>query len=500
MLLGEYLIEKNIITKEQLDIALKEQKIVKEKLGEILIRLNFAKRDDIINALLTINPQALLGEEDVFSHEVPENILIETKTVVLGNTKDALYIATLYPNPQHVVEILKNYTKNKEVILIKTSVPSILQKLNEINITKSDVIEERIHKYFEQDDIAQFINELIIDAILNRASDIHLEPQEKVFIIRYRIDGILYIMFHFPLSVYPQVVAAIKNKAGMDVAETRLPQDGSFLYQYRNRYINLRVATLPTLMGEKISIRILDREKMLLDIHELGITKLDEWLRVSQNQMGLILVCGPTGSGKTTTLYATVQWLDKLHRNVYSVEDPIEYHLPFINQVQINRRAGLDFAMYLRTIVRHDPDVIIVGEIRDKETADNALTLADTGHLVYSTLHTNDVPSTIIRLQNLGVDINALSFLLKGILVQRLVRKVCKPCMGRGCKICNDRGYFGRTTVSEIAVFESINDIKSLLNGELKYYSFYEDAKKKVQEGVTTKEEILRVLGIEIDV
>ncbi len=498
MKLGEYLIQKGLLTEEQLNIALNEQKITGEKLGEILIRFNFVKRKDIINALTLINPHSLIAENLTIA-ELPIDFLLNTETVVLGDIGDKFYIATLNPDPFKVKEQISKMT-NKEVSLVSYPTDAIYQKLNDLKKIESVNKTERIKNFIDSGNISGAINELITDALDKRASDIHLEPGDKSLLIRYRIDGVLYILYHLPITVYSQISAAIKNQAGMDIAETRLPQDGSFSCKFQGRYINLRIATLPTQMGEKISIRLLDKEKMLIDINELGMTHLDKWLDISQKQMGLILVCGPTGSGKTTTLYATLQWLDKIHRNVYSIEEPVEYQLPFINQVQVNRRAGLDFATYLRTIVRHDPDVIVVGEIRDRETAENALTLADTGHLVYSTLHTNDVASTLVRLQGLGVDLNALSFLLRGILVQRLVRKICKYCGGAGCSVCLETGYYGRTMVSEIASFDSYRDVQNLIAGNYEYYTFYEDCKYKVLNGITTKEEILRAVGLKLDI
>ncbi len=497
MRLGEYLLQQGIINEEQLEIALKQQEITGEKLGEILIRLNFVKRQHILNALCVICPEALIGE-NFSSFDIPLDILLDTKTVVLGDTGQTLYVATLHDSPMEAKQIVEQYARGKIVQLVSYPANLLYQKYLEMKNVKVYDIDYRVKSLLEREETILATNELFLDALNSRASDIHIEPQEKVVIIRYRIDGVLYIKMYLPIEIHSLLVTAIKNRAGMDVSETRLPQDGSFSYSYCGRLINLRVATLPSANGEKVSIRLLDREKMLLDINELGLTKINDWLEISSQQTGLVLVCGPTGSGKTTTLYATVQWLDRIHKTVYSIEDPIEYHLPFINQVQINRKAGFDFAMYLKTIVRHDPDVIIVGEIRDRETAVNALTLSDTGHLVFSTLHTNDIPSTLIRLQGLGVDMTALSFLLKGILVQRLVRKICKNCFGVGCSFCSGIGYMGRTMISEIVRFNSYKEVIALMEGKLPYYTMYEDAVYKVSQGITNKEEIKRVLGIEL--
>lgn len=496
MRIGDYFVSKGLLTAEQVEIAAREQAVSGEKFGEVLIRLNFLKREQVIDALMYLNPSVIVRESpELFI--LPEDVLRGTESVVLGESADSIYVSSFSENVDRAVQEISKYTP-KQIRFVPCPAEVFYEKVQRLSgdrKTSGDV-----NDLVRSGNYTAVVDRLIEDAIVKNASDIHFEPQERSLLVRYRIDGVLYVFHCLPVTANSYISAVIKNKAGLDVSETRIPQDGSFSVFHSGRVINIRVSTIPVISGEKISLRILDKEKMLMDITELGITKLDDWIEMSRSYAGLVLVCGPTGSGKTTTLYSTVQYLDKLHKLIYTIEDPVEYQLPFINQVQVNRRVGLDFNMYLKHIVRHDPDVIVVGEIRDRETAESALSLADTGHLVYSTLHTNDIPSTVSRLQSLGVSTSFLVSLLRGILVQRLVRKVCFNCYGRGCNLCYGIGYRGRTAISEIVRLNSSRDVYQLMEGKLPYYSFYEDALLKVQQGITTPEEIERVVGIRLDV
>jgi type II secretory ATPase GspE/PulE/Tfp pilus assembly ATPase PilB-like protein len=496
-LIGQYFCEKGLVNQQQIDVALQEQIITGERLGEILIRFGFFGREYLVEALAHLNPEALVGEKSV-QVEIPPEVLLEHKSMVVGDTGSVLYLATLHAKPQQVVERLSSYLAGKrELVLVPirhaviTAHLSALERgLRSARLGHDDL------------DINVQIGQLIHRALEDSASDIHIETSEKSLHIRYRIDGILHVVKVLPDTVTSKMFSRIKDMSGMNISDKMVPQDGSFSLSYRGRNVDFRVSTIPSSFGEKATIRILDKEKMMVGVRNIGISRIDDWLDLSRQTTGLILVCGPTGSGKTTTLYATLREINLLEKGVYSIEDPVEYRVPFVTQVQVNRSAKLDFAAFTRTVLRHDPDVVVVGEIRDGETAENALWLADTGHLVYATLHTNDIPSTILRLTDLGAELPKLSFALRGILVQKLVRKLCVECGGSGCKNCKDTGYRGRTLLTEFARLDNHRDIYRLIdppeNAPPLYHHIIDDARLKLEGGITDCAEIERVLGIRV--
>lgn len=491
--LGEYLVSKGLIDSEHLKVVLHEQSKTKEKFGNICVRFGFCTREEIVTALVDTNPKSLT-DEVVDPHFISRSFLIETKTMIILDEQDILYFGTLHDDSVYIANKLAEfYPKKNEIKCVKVEYNKLLDY---ITLLKKDVNEA---DDFSNKDVNVIIKEVIDTAIDSDASDIHLETSEKTIHLRYRIDGILHVRATMPLEVGNRLFSRIKGKAGMDVAEKRMPQDGSFSELHKNRQVDFRVSTIPGIYGEKITIRILDKEKSILNISALGITKEVEWIDLCSLTNGIILVCGATGSGKTTTLYSTVKYLDSLHKAIYTIEDPIEYNLPFITQVQVNRKIGLDFAFFMRTVLRHDPDICIVGEIRDKETAENAVRLADTGHLVYATLHTNDVLSSLSRLKDLsGGDIYALSYQLRGVMVQKLIRTICKKCDGKGCVYCSNSGYKGRTLMTEFARTMYSEDVEKLVKGEFPIYTFYDDATWKLQNNITNLKEIKRVLGNEV--
>lgn len=494
-LIGQYFFEKGLVSQQKIDVALQEQAITGEKLGEILVRFGFFSRKYLIEALAHLNPEALIGEKSEHVH-IPPELLLEYKAMTLGDTGSVLYLATLHDKPQQVVDCFTSLLAGKlEIMLVPIRHNVIAAHLSAL---ERDLRSARLGR--DSTDINDQINRLIHNALDDGASDIHIETSEKSLHVRYRIDGILHIVKALPVSLASKIFARIKDMSGMNVSDKMMPQDGSFSTTYHGRHVDLRVSTIPSTYGEKATIRILDKEKMMVGVRNIGITRIDDWLDLSRRTTGLILVCGPTGSGKTTTLYATLRNINLLEKGVYSIEDPVEYRVPFVTQVQVNRSIKLDFAAFGRTVLRHDPDVVVVGEIRDAETAENALWLADTGHLVYATLHTNDIPSTILRLQDLGAELPKLSFALRGILVQKLVRKLCTDCSGAGCKNCKGTGYLGRTLLSELARFNSRQDIYQLINqsdnSPPPYQRIINDARIKLESGITDCAEIERVLGV----
>ena len=376
------------------------------------------------------------------------------------------------------------------------------------------------------------MNLIIADAIRKRASDIHLEPYEKVFRVRYRIDGVLHDMMNPPKQMEPAILSRVKIMANLDIAERRLPQDGRLSVKFQNREIDLRVSSLPTIYGEKIVMRVLDKGSVVLDLTRLGFEEddLNRFKKVITTPYGMILVTGPTGSGKSTTLYAAVATINNPDINIITAEDPVEFNIAGVNQVLVREDIGYNFAAALRAFLRQDPDVILVGEMRDLETAQIAIRAALTGHLVFSTLHTNDAPSTVTRLQDMGIPPFLISSSLLLVIAQRLVRRICLECReaaqvpvsalidvgfrpeeaegvrvyaGKGCANCANTGYKGRISVHEIMwmnpeLQEAIvrqrpaNEIKDIAV-KAGMRTLRQTGLRKVANGLTTIDEVLRV-------
>jgi type IV pilus assembly protein PilB len=380
--------------------------------------------------------------------------------------------------------------------------------------------------------VIRFVNLILADAIRKRASDIHLEPYEKVFRVRYRIDGVLHDVMAPPKQMEAAILSRVKIMANLDIAERRLPQDGRISVKFSSKEVDLRVSSLPTIFGEKIVMRILDKTGVVLDLVKLGFEEddLERFRRVIQTPYGMILVTGPTGSGKSTTLYAAVSAINSADINIMTAEDPVEFNIPRVNQLQVREDIGLTFSSALRSFLRQDPDVILVGEMRDTETAQIAIRAALTGHLVLSTLHTNDAPSTITRLLDMGIAPFLVSSSLLMVVAQRLVRRICVECReetqlplsvlldagfrpdeaegvktyrGQGCVNCANTGYRGRTAVHEIVEItpelqQAIVDERSA--NELRVIALKQGMRtlrqaglRKVARGITTIEEVIRV-------
>ncbi len=392
---------------------------------------------------------------------------------------------------------------------------------------------EDLEQMAGQSPVIKFVNYLISNAVREGASDIHIEPKEKVMKTRYRIDGVLFEMMESPLKMHPAIVSRIKIMANLDISERRLPQDGKIKVNIGGRGIDLRISTLPTNHGEKVVIRVLDSKSIIRGLEQLGMES--DVMAAFGEQValphGILLVTGPTGSGKSTTLYSALCQMDGEKLNISTVEDPVEYELDFCNQVQIYEKIGLDFATSLRSLLRQDPDVIMIGEIRDNETARIAVQAALTGHLVLSTLHTNDAASSITRLVDIGIDSYLIAASLNAVLAQRLVRKICPKCKkkyqvpdkmreyikrcgiktrnfyhGAGCKNCRDSGYVGRVGIYELlavddAFRDMINKDSSVNNMRRVFHksghrNLFEDGLIKVNHGLTTIEEVLRVTEV----
>jgi type IV pilus assembly protein PilB len=397
------------------------------------------------------------------------------------------------------------------------------------DIEKEDDVTD-LAKMGNESPIIRFVNYLIFDAIKQGASDIHIEPKEKALKIRYRIDGILFEAMNPPHTMSAAIVSRLKIMSNLDISERRLPQDGRIRCVVHGRKIDLRLSTLPTANGEKVVMRILDNRSINVALEDLGFSEnaLTIWKSQVEMPHGILLVTGPTGSGKTTTLYSSLRCMDGNRLNISTVEDPIEYHLAAANQVQVHERIGMTFAAALRSLLRQDPDVVMLGEIRDPETAHIAVQASLTGHLVLSTLHTNDAPASITRLINIGVEPYLISAALNAVLAQRLVRKVCQHCKeeyipsdemkefltlqgfmsektykGKGCDRCRKTGYAGRLGIYEMMVMDDgmrdivtrnpdVTNLRKLCR-ERGLVTLRQDGFEKVMKGLTTVDEILRV-------
>ena len=393
---------------------------------------------------------------------------------------------------------------------------------------------EDLERSAAESPVIKFVNYLLSNALHEGASDIHIEPKEKQTKIRYRVDGVLFDAMQAPAKMHPALVSRIKIMANLDISERRVPQDGKIAVIMGGRGIDLRVSVLPTSHGEKVVIRLLDSKSIMIGLDKMGMEpRLLEALREQiARPHGIFLVTGPTGSGKSTTLYSALAQMDSITMNVSTVEDPVEYNLDFCNQVQVNEKAGLTFSGALRSLLRQDPDIIMIGEIRDSETGRIAVQAALTGHLVLSTLHTNDAPSSVSRLVNIGLEPYLIAASLNGILAQRLVRKLCKNCKepftppdnlqkymelghieshellrGKGCDQCRNSGYSGRCGIHELLVVDdafreiintdaSVNSMRHAFR-KSGWPSLFEDGLQKVKNGVTSIEEVLRVTEAE---
>lgn len=545
-LLGQLLIRQNLITEKDLEIALKKQEETSKSLGRLLIELGMIKEDSLI-AILAI--QAGIPYVDLTSTTIDRTAvaLVDEKiarkfNVIPVNFEDgALVVAT--SNPSNVMAFdelrIKTGYVIKPVISPKTD---IIEAINyqygmsfdlEQDIGIDDGEELDLKAVVEDAPVVKLVNLIIARACNAGASDIHIEPQEKDVRVRYRVDGVLQEVMRFPKKIQAAILSRFKIMALMDIAEQRKPQDGHTSLRVGGKLIDFRVATLPTVHGERIVLRILLKESIMIDLDHLGFSESDlqKFKSVYKRPYGTILVTGPTGSGKSTTLYATLNILNVPEKNIVTIEDPVEYRLKGLNQVQINTKAKLTFARGLRSILRTSPDVIMVGEIRDQETAQIAIEAALTGHLVLSTLHTNDAPGALSRLIEMEIEPFLVSSAITAVQAQRLARKLCSECRkeyvpelealqnigfpldgkevpaiykANGCNKCNNTGYKGRIGLYEVMIMDeeiqrmtldgaSADEIKNIaVNHGMK--TLAQDGFEKVLLGVTSIEEVLRVV------
>ena len=391
---------------------------------------------------------------------------------------------------------------------VKGTMEEVIHGLDEkkLGIKEGEEIElKRLEGIVEEPPVVRLVNMMVMEAVRESASDIHIEPEEDSLSIRFRVDGILHEKESPPKHFQSAIISRIKVMANLDIAERRKPQDGRFHMKMENKQIDVRVSCVPIIHGENVVMRLLDAGSVILGLDQLGFAgeMMEKYKKLLEHPHGIILVTGPTGSGKTTTLYTSLNILNTPDKNIITVEDPVEYRLPGVRQIQVNPQADLTFANGLRAILRQDPDIIMVGEIRDLETAEIAIQAALTGHLVFATLHTNDAPGAITRLLDMGLESYLISSSVVGVIAQRLVRIFCKECKGKGCKVCLNTGYKGRRGIYELMIPDeqirkliankaALDEIRqAVLKTGMK--TMREDGLEKVEKGLTSREEVLRV-------
>lgn len=557
MRLGDLLISAGVIRPEQLNDALAIQKKTRERLGDVLINNGIITEQQLIEAL-----QMQLGVDFVdltavsipleLARFVPRSIAKKYCVVPVKLQKDELYVAMSDPLNFEAQEEVKSASHKQVVPMIATrraveqaiatlygnegTARAIEEMKREAGSNQADIVPVQMSKAVDngaaEAPTIRFVNSVIERAITERASDIHLEPQEGEMVVRMRIDGVLRRIFTVPANLQATVIARLKIMGGMNIAERKIPQDGRAMVTAKDKEIDLRISSIPTIYGEKIVLRLLDKSSGHINRKTIGLEGEDEkkYDRLLKNSSGVILIVGPTGSGKSTTMCAMIQELCNEQTNIMTLEDPVEYNIPGANQCQINEKTGMTFAAGLRSILRQDPDVISVGEIRDGETASIAVRAAITGHLVISTLHTNDAVSTISRLVDIGVEPYMISSALRGVVSQRLVRKICPQCRkaytpteeekrmvgiaenedvtfykGEGCQECGRTGYRGRRGVFEILTLDAAlrrevaNNASSeeltktaLENG---FVTMKDNCRRLVLEGVTTVAEAAKAIN-----
>ncbi|WP_437790089.1 type IV-A pilus assembly ATPase PilB [Sorangium sp. So ce693] len=556
--LGELLVREKLISLQQLRQAQEEQRKTGQNLGYALAKLGYISDGEITSFLSTQYrvPAVALDEYEIdaeVSRLVSRDVCEKHKIIPISRSGTALVVAMADPTNLHAIDDIKFLTgfNVEPVVASETGITEAIERAYNVGPSYDEVLsefgEEEVGFQVEADDVnvlelekaaegapvVRLVNAILLNAIKKGASDIHVEPYEKKLRVRYRIDGVLMEEMQPPIKLKNAIASRLKIMSSLDIAERRLPQDGRIkLKMGRGREMDFRVSVLPTIWGEKIVLRLLDKSNLQLDMVKLGFDPkpLADFKWAIGQPWGMVLVTGPTGSGKTTTLYSALSELNQIGSNISTAEDPVEYNLHGINQVQMHDDIGLNFAMSLRSFLRQDPDIIMVGEIRDFETAEIAVKAALTGHLVLSTLHTNDAPSTISRLLNMGVEPFLITASVNLVLAQRLARKICSDCRvplkvdarvlldfgfteqqvaraelvrGAGCKTCNGSGYKGRVALYEVMRFtDALKEmvLQGASTAELKaaaikggMLTLRMSGIEKVLAGVTTTEEVGRV-------
>ncbi|MDH5766207.1 MAG: ATPase, T2SS/T4P/T4SS family [Gammaproteobacteria bacterium] len=554
--LGDILVEKGFVTEKQVDDAIDLQKKLNRRMGRLLVEKGWVAEKDMMGCLSLqlgipyIKLTTALHDSQILS-SFDKTLLQRLKVLPLFRVRDTLFLATSDPQDFPVLDEIKDRVRcNVRPVIAQSE--NILEVINDVygaddfssNLLDDvdddfEVVESTVSSDYEAIDemaagspVINMINSIIQRAVFDGASDIHIEPSRTKSRVRFRIDGILYEILTPRVELHPALVSRLKVMANLDISERRLPQDGRIQVHTQGRSVDLRFSSLPGLYGEKVVLRVLDKNQSILDVEKLGFSdsNLHSFKDLLTRSYGLILVTGPTGSGKTTSLYAALNYLNSIEKNIVTIEDPVEYQLDIINQNEVRDKIDLSFAKVLKHVLRQDPDIIMVGEIRERETAEIAVQAALTGHLVLSTLHTNDSVGAITRLLDMGVEPFMLSSALIGVVAQRLVRCICPACKtsylappelaeryhwnsesdirlskGRGCSECYDSGYKGRMAIHE--VIKATDELQKLIvscpsRDQLSNYlqqnkveTLFDDGLLHARNGETTIEEIMRVIN-----
>lgn len=548
----DILSSKGLISSEQIQNVKDEIKRKGVSVEKALEILGYIRKEDIISVIAEsmkvpyVDLKNYLIDADIIKL-VPEDLARKHKIIPIFRVGETLTMAMVDPGDIVTLDEIRVRTNINMIEPVLSTEDAIMKAIDQYYGSAGDLadvikgmakmqiptledadVSKSLAKAAQEGPVVKLVNNMITQAVKDRASDIHIEPDENIVRTRFRIDGILHEISTMPKSVHSVIVSRIKILSKIDIAETRKPQDGRIELRVRNKSIDLRVSTFPTIHGENVVMRILDKSSVVLGLADLGFLEKDlrDFDKLIRLPYGIILVTGPTGSGKSTTLYSSLATINSLEKNIITVEDPVEYQIPLIRQTQVNPKAGLTFATGLRSILRQDPDIVMVGEIRDRETADIAIQASLTGHLVFSTLHTNDAPGALTRLVDMGIEPFLVSSSLVGVIAQRLVRVICKECKdkhtppdgllkslnikegstyykGKGCDSCNKSGYTGRIGIFEfLRMSEDIRRLvvnkasadqireKGLAEG---MNTLREDGLEKAKRGITTLEEVLRV-------
>lgn len=544
--LGDILVEARVITPEQLASALQVQKTSGLRLGEVLVGLGYATELDVAKTLAGQLKYAFVADHQLQPDPsavalIPENLARKKQVLPITEKDGRLQLAMVDPLDVFTVDEVTFLTgKTVEPVVVTPrameralsqldNLKAIQRQQSALQVTPTIDFSRAVQG--EEAPVVRLVNDIINLAIEERASDIHMEALDGKFRIRFRVDGVLREVMQPPIGVHPAAVSRVKVMASLDISERRIPQDGRVEIRDKEKHVDLRVSTLPTIFGEKVVIRILDKSRAITNLAQIGFAPdtLAHYLGAISRPYGMILVTGPTGSGKTTTLMATLGYLNSQDKNIITIEDPVEYQLPGINHVQINPKAGLGFANGLRSILRQDPNIIMIGEIRDGETADIAVRSALTGHVVFSTLHTNDAAGALTRLIDMGVEPFLIASSVQAVVAQRLARALCPRCKepfmmnpsalerlglpipnhpvtafkAMGCSLCGGTGYHGRLAIFELLIVST--PIRDFVTGKASAAAIRAQALKegmrplandgveKALKGLTTIEEIRRV-------
>ncbi len=557
---GDFLVENGVLSPAQLQEVLKFKRHHEEDLVQIIIQKGLATSKDVYVCLADYLSLPFIELQDYSIDPevvelVPKELAYKYHVMPVFRIENNLTVAMSNPGDVHAMDAIRRETglEVEPAISLENDILSVLEKYygvsESLESTLDEVIQnieeekpdeeeqtsaEKLKQLSAEAPVVKLVNLIIAQAILDKASDIHIEPEEKSLRVRYRIDGILHEAFNPPKHLQAAIISRIKILSDLDIAESRVPQDGRFQVSLNGREVDLRVSTLPTVHGENVVLRILDKSSLMIDLEELGFSEdsLKQFKSLLASSYGIILVSGPTGSGKTTTLYSALQSINTPDKNIVTIEDPVEYRLKMIRQSQVNVKAGLTFASGLRAILRQDPDIVMVGEIRDSETAKIAVEAALTGHLVLSTIHTNDAPGGLTRLTEMGVEPFLTASATVGVVAQRLVRRICENCKepykpspaileelgisqekerrfyrGVGCEECKNTGYKGRMGIYEImSMDETLRELtlKQASSDQIKKVAIQhgmrtlrQDGLFKAIQGITTLEEVIRVTNVD---